>query len=202
MIFNFGLWILHSSPIRGITYFLYFCVNHITVRAFMWKNFIRGPLFLLMALSGCMTTRQLPKADLSGQGWTVQQGQAVWHTPRQNVFAPPHAGLRPAPPHPEIAGDLIVATRTDGSAFVQFSKTPFTLATAQMSPTGWQIEFPPQNRHYARPGKPPAQIVWFQLAEALMGKPVAKNWSWHGSAAKWRLENRSSGESLEGYLTQ
>ena len=148
-----------------------------------------------------MTAPPMPKADLSGPGWTVQQGQAVWHTPRQNIFAPPHAGMPPPRPAPEIAGDLILATRTDGSAFVQFSKTPFTVAIAQMTPSGWQLEIPPQNRHFARHGKPPAQIVWLQLANALNGKSVAKNWTWHGSAANWHLENRSSGESLEGYLT-
>lgn len=168
----------------------------------MWKNIDRWALFFLIALSGCMTAQHLPKEDLSGPGWTVRQGQAVWHTPRQKVFAPPHAE-RPAPPSPpEIAGDLIVATRTDGSAFVQFSKTPFTVAIAQMTPTGWQLEIPPQNRHYSRPGKPPAQIVWFQLANGLTEKPLAKHWIWHGSASNFRLENPSSGESLEGFVTQ
>lgn len=155
-----------------------------------------------MVLSGCMTAGHLPKADLSGPGWTVRQGQAVWHTPRQNIFAPPHAGLPPPRPAPEIAGDLILATRPDGSAFVQFSKTPFTLATGQMTPSGWQIEFPPQNRRYARRGKPPSRIVWFQLVNALTGKHVAKNWTWHGSADKFRLEDHASGESLEGFLTE
>lgn len=168
----------------------------------MWKYINRWSLFLLLALSGCMTAPHLQKADLSGPGWTVQQGQAVWHPPGQRIFAPPHAALPPSRRPPEIAGDLIVATRTDGSAFVQFSKTPFTVAIAQMTPTGWQLEIPPQNRRYARPGKPPAQIVWFQLADGLTGKPVAKHWTWHGSASNFRLENPSSGESLEGFLTQ
>ena len=168
----------------------------------MWKYINRWALFFLIALSGCTTAAPPPKADLSGPGWTVRQGQAVWNTPRQKTFAPPHAEAPPPRRPPEIAGDLIVATRPDGSAFVQFSKTPFTLATAQMSPTGWQIEFPPQNRHYARPGKPPARIVWFQLANALTGKRVAKNWTWQGSADKFRLEDPASGESLEGFLTE
>ena len=191
-----------GSRIRQITYFLYFSVNHSTVRGFMWKNINRLPFFVLLALSGCMTAGHMPKADISGPGWTVLQGQAVWNTPRQHVFAPPHAE-RPAPHRPpEIAGDLILATRADGSAFVQFSKTPFTLAIGQVTPTGWQIEFPPQNRRYAHRGKPPARIVWFQLAKAIAGKPVAKNWIWLGSAEKFRLEDPSSGESLEGFFTQ
>jgi hypothetical protein len=103
---------------------------------------------------------------------------------------------------PEIAGEVLAATRADGSAFVQFTKTPFPFAIAQMSPHGWQIEFPPQNKHFAAPGSPPARIVWFQLANALLEKPVAKGWVWRNSDTNWQLKNSSSGESLEGYFTQ
>jgi hypothetical protein len=143
--------------------------------------------FLLMVVNGCLTAPPLPQANLSEPGWTVRQGQAVW-TPRRKA--------------PEIAGELLLATRTDGSAFVQFTKTPFPFAIAQTSPTGWQIEFPPQNRRFAAPGKPPARIVWFQLVNALVGKPIAKSWAWHNSETNWQLTNSSSGESLEGYFTQ
>lgn len=168
----------------------------------MWKNVNGWLLFLLMALSGCASAPPMRKADISGPDWTVRQGQAVWHPPAQRIFAPPRAALPPPRRPPEIAGDLILATKTDGSAFVQFSKTPFTLAIAQMNPAGWQLEIPPKNRRYARHGKPPSQIVWFQLANALNGKRVAEHWTWHGSAANWQLQNRSSGESLEGFFTQ
>jgi hypothetical protein len=85
---------------------------------------------------------------------------------------------------------------------VQFTKTPFPFAIAQTSPTGWQIEFPPQNRRFAAPGSPPARIIWFQLANAVRGKPLAKAWTWHDSGTNWDLKNSSSGESLEGYFTQ
>ncbi|HWD91846.1 MAG TPA: hypothetical protein VG938_05800 [Verrucomicrobiae bacterium] len=151
------------------------------------------PFFLSLALlgpmgfGGCLTGPPLPKVNLSEPGWNVRQGQAVW---------------RPKKDGPEIAGELLAATRADGSAFVQFTKTPFPFAIAQMSPRGWQIEFPPQNKHFAAPGSPPARIIWFQLADALLGKPVAKHWAWSNSEANWQLENSSSGESLEGYFTQ
>jgi hypothetical protein len=103
---------------------------------------------------------------------------------------------------PEIAGELIAATRADGASFVQFTKTPFPFAVAQTSPTGWQIEFPPENRRYAGPGTPPSRIGWFQLSRALAGSPLALPWSWQSSQSGWRLENSSTGESLEGYFTQ
>jgi hypothetical protein len=103
---------------------------------------------------------------------------------------------------PEIAGDLLFATRADGSTFIQFTKTPFPFAIAQSTPTGWQIEIPPQNLRFARHGRPPARIIWFQLADALAGKPLAKDWHWKNSDTNWHLENSSSGESLEGYLAQ
>jgi hypothetical protein len=153
----------------------------------------RKPLFailgllLLTTLSGCLTGPPLPEVNLSEPGWTIRQGQAVWQTGRKS---------------PEIAGELLLATRADGSTFVQFTKTPFPVATAQSTAAGWKIEFPPQNRHFAAPGKPSARIVWFQLANSVEGKPAAKGWTWRDAGANWELKNSSSGESLEGYFTQ
>ena len=154
----------------------------------MWKVIIRWwSLFCLVGLTGCVSAPPLPKVNLSEPGWTVQQGQAVWHPPGNA---------------PEITGDLLFATRADDSTFIQFTKTPFPFAIAQSTPTGWQIEIPPQNLRYARHGHPPARIIWFQMANALKGKPLAKGWQWKNSDTNWHLENSSSGESLEGYLTQ
>lgn len=142
---------------------------------------------LATSLCGCLSLHPLPKADLSQPGWTVRQGQAVWKPP--------------GPKSPEIAGDLLLATRTDGSAFVQFTKTPFPFVIAQKTSNRWQLEIPPQNKRYTRPGKPSARIVWFQLVNALAGKPLAKGWTWHDSGSNWELKS-SSGESLEGFLSQ
>ena len=130
--------------------------------------------------------RPLPQVDLSETGWTIRQGQAVWQTGKKS---------------PQIAGELLLATRADGSTFLQFTKTPFPFAIAQTTANGWQIEFPPQNKRYAAPGKPPARIVWFQLSNALTGKPIAKGWTWQNSDTNWQLKN-VSGESLEGYFAQ
>ncbi|HEX4266174.1 MAG TPA: hypothetical protein VH597_17690 [Verrucomicrobiae bacterium] len=153
-----------------------------------FKPFFYGfTLLLSMVLGGCLTGPPLPKVNLSEPGWNIRQGQAVWRTKKDA---------------PDIAGEVLAATRADGSAFVQFTKTPFPFAIAQMSPRGWQIEFPPQNKHFAAPGSPPARIVWFQLANALLERPVAKGWTWSNSDTNWRLKNSSSGESLEGYFTQ
>ena len=153
-----------------------------------WNGgFLRLFGFLLLAtLCGCLSLHPLPKADLSQPGWTIRQGQAVWQPSRKS---------------PELAGELLFATRTDGSTFVQFTKTPFPFAIAQTVSNHWQLEIPPQNKRYTAPGKPPARIVWFQLANALTGKPLAKGWTWHDSDTNWQLTN-SSGESLEGYLSQ
>jgi len=156
----------------------------------MWKAIIRWSLFSLIALTGCVSAPPLPKANLSEPGWTVQQGQAVWHRSKSGAQGPA-----------EIAGDLTLATRADGSAFVQFSKA-LPLVIAQTTPTAWQIESPVQNVRFARHGKPFARIIWFQLIDALAGKPLAKGWQWKNSDTNWHLENPSSGEYLEGYLTQ
>ena len=128
----------------------------------------------------------MPTMNLSEPGWTLRQGQAVWQ-PRREA--------------PEIAGDLVLATRTNGDAFVQFSKTPLALAIARKSGQAWQAEFPAQNIRYSGRGKPPARIIWFPLARAVIGSPPAPPWSWQRTEDRnWRLENVKTGETLAGFF--
>ena len=135
----------------------------------------------------CATIGPLPKVNLQEPGWTVRQGQGVWHLAH---------GER------EIAGDLIVATAPEDRSFVQFSKTPFPLAVAQSEGTRWSVEFPPQNKHYAGRGKPPQRVIWFYLTRALSGKTLPPNWTWQQDAGQWQLTNQATGESIEGYFNQ
>jgi hypothetical protein len=134
--------------------------------------------------AGCRTAPPLPPADLSSQGWQLRQGQAVW---------------KPTRSRPELAGELLLATKTTGDFFVQFSKTPFTLATAQIADGQWQIEFGNGERRWKGHGKPPARFVWFQLPHALAGDELNHTWRFTRlSGDSWRLENIRTGESLEG----
>jgi hypothetical protein len=142
---------------------------------------------LLLASTGCRSLPPLPKVNLSGPGWEIHQGQAVWRSRRGA---------------PEIAGEILLATNASGRSFLQFTKTPFPFVIAQTTTNSWQIESPAQNRRFAGPGKPPDRIIWFQLPRALSGVPPTAHWSWHNSETGWKLENRSTGESLEGYFTQ
>ena len=144
------------------------------------------PLAVLIVAGACQSLPPLPRVNLEEAGWTVRQGQAVWH---------------PRPDAPEIAGDIIVATNPDGRAFVQFSKSPLSLAVAQKTRASWEIEFPMQHRRYAGRGRPPARLLWLQLPDALTHKTLAKPWSWQLLPDDhWQLENPKTGESLEGYF--
>jgi hypothetical protein len=147
---------------------------------------VRLLLFCLLGLTACRTAAPLPKIDFSEQGWTVHQGQALWRT-----------GAR----SPEIAGDLLLATNTDGRMLVQFNKTPFPMIVAQTATGRWQIESPSQNKRHTGRGAPPGRLIWFQLPRALSGSTLPHAWSWHRSLNNWRLENTATGESLEGYLS-
>ena len=142
---------------------------------------------LLLALTGCQTAGLAPKVNLQDPGWTVLEGQTVWRLER---------GTR------EIAGEVLVATQPGGRAFVQFTKAPFPIVTAQLGPNSWWVEFPPQNKRYSGHGQPPQRIIWLYLARVVGKNPPPKNWSWRPDPAGWRLENLSSGESLEGFFTQ
>lgn len=150
--------------------------------------YLFGAVVMVVALAGtgCRTVAvHIPPANLQEPGWTVHQGQAVWHIPQ---------GKR------EIAGEVLVATGPEERAFVQFTKSPFALVIAQATRDGWEIEFPPQNKHYCGRGAPPKRIIWLYLPRILSSQPWPKNWTWKEDSSGWRLENHSNGEVLEGYF--
>ncbi len=143
----------------------------------------------LPALIGCRTGPPLPPANFSEPGWRVQQGQAVW---KARASAP------------EIAGEILLATHPDGRAVVQFTKTPFPIVVAQSAPNRWEIQFVPEGRTFRGRGQPPSYFSWLQLPPALASHPLPKAFSFSPAgtdASPWRLENRGSGEWIEGYLS-
>ena len=140
---------------------------------------------LLCLASACQTLGPLPPFNLKEPGWTVREGQAVY---RRNRTAP------------DIAGEILVATRPDGSSFVQFTKAPFPLMIARTTATSWELQVPTQNSRYSGRGRPPARILLLALPRALAGQPLPKNLSWRADANGWHLENRKTGESLEGFF--
>jgi hypothetical protein len=151
--------------------------------------FVRRPNFILALLllaifTGCRTAPPLPPADFSAPGWRVQQGQAVW---------------KPSSDRPELAGDLLLATNADGNFFIQFSKMPFPLVTAQISGDQWQIEFGADKDTWHGRAAPPERFAWFQLPRALLGANPGGNWKFSSVENKfWHLENPRTGEFLEG----
>jgi hypothetical protein len=143
------------------------------------------PIILAAVLcAGCGSAIRLPPLDLAQPGWRTQQGQAVWQPP----------GHRP-----QMAGELLMATNASGDFFVQFSKPPFTVATAQASGGRWQIQFGANNYHKRGRGAPPEDFAWLELPRALRGMPAGSHWKFERlSGGSWRLENPRSGEALEG----
>ena len=142
------------------------------------------PTLLLFFCAGCRTSQPLPPADFFAPGWHVQQGQAVW---------------KPSSTRPELAGDLLLATNANGNFFIQFSKMPFPLTTAQVSGDQWQIEFGADKFSWHGHGTPPGRFVWFQLPNALRDAKLSGNCRFtHVEPNSWRLENLRTGENLEG----
>lgn len=138
---------------------------------------------LLLLCAGCATP-PLPPADFSAPGWSVQQGQAVW---------------KPSLNRPELAGDLLLATNVNGNFFVQLTKMPFPLATAQVSGDEWQIEFGADKFSWHGHGTPPDRFAWFELPRALRNGNVGGDWRFtRVQTNSFRLENPRTGERLEG----
>ena len=140
----------------------------------------------LLFFSGCATTPE-NLFTVSGTGWTVQQGQALW-TPRRGA--------------PQIGGDIVLATDTSGRALVQFEKMPLSLVTAQVTPEYWTIRFPQGGGFWKGHQPAPTRTIWLYLPAALAGKPLPEPLHFnqeHGG--NWRLENPKTGEILEGFLS-
>jgi hypothetical protein len=151
-----------------------------------WRNcftFIL-PALLLTLFTGCRTNQLLPAADFTTPGWHVQQGQAIW---------------KPSMDRPELAGDLLLATNVNGNFFIQFSKIPFPVATAQVSGNEWQIEFGANKYSWYGHGTPPNRFAWFQLPNAFRDTNLGGNWRFtHVDTNSWQLKNSHTGETLEG----
>jgi hypothetical protein len=98
-----------------------------------------------------------------------------------------------------MAGDLLLATNRNGDFFVQFSKVPFTIATAEDLAGSWQIEFGAHEYYRSGHGRPSQRFVWFELPRTLAGLSPDHGWRLaREPGGPWRLENARSGESLEG----
>lgn len=151
---------------------------------FLWIFFAT---FAGGALIGCATSRPVPAPDLSTPGWKIRQGQAIWHPP---------SGKQ------EIAGELVLALRDNDETMVQFMKTPFPLVNSWSVSGAWHVEFVPEHRRFNGSGERPSRFIWPSLANCLVQhQPPPPGWEmdWD-NAGHWRLENRRTGESLEGYL--
>jgi len=142
-------------------------------------------LFPLLAAAGCQSlVPPIPPADLKEPGWTVREGQAVWRLPDST----------------ELAGEVLVATRPDGRAFVQFTKTPFPMFVGQELGNRWEVQLPAKHKRYAGYGQPPERLLWLYLPRVLSGKPPPPKWVWREDARGWRLENPGNREAVEGYF--
>ncbi|MGI8966400.1 MAG: hypothetical protein ACR2H1_09995 [Limisphaerales bacterium] len=158
---------------------------------------IRVTLYFLFSIlvliqTGCRTVAPFPAVDFKQIGWKIQEGQAVWK-PNQKA--------------PEIAGEILAAQNPNGKTVVQFIKSPFPICIAQTTSNAWQIEFPPQNKTFSGRGNPPAKFGplptgWLQLSRVLAGLPPPTSWSYQKmDETNWRLENKKTGESIEGFLS-
>lgn len=145
-------------------------------------------LLFLSMVCGCRTPA--PRAvDLSDPSWIIRQGQAVWVSPN------------PKGQTEGVAGELLLATKVDGSCWVQFAKPPFNLVTAQRTPERWHVAFQQGRQRYGARGKPPSKLIWFQLPRELAGESLDSPWEFQRNADdSWRLKNPATGERLEGYL--
>jgi len=148
------------------------------------RHWIRSALLAVLVLAAGCQTSTTSLFTAAGPGWRVQEGQALW---------------RPRRGYPELAGDLVAVTDQNGRCLLQFSKTPLTLVSAQVTSTNWLIQFPPQEMSFAGRGKPHARFLLLHLPAALASEPLPPPLRFERKPdGNWRLENPRTGETLEG----
>ncbi|MBU6408746.1 MAG: hypothetical protein KGR98_00020 [Verrucomicrobia bacterium] len=149
-----------------------------------WNSVLPLAALSAMICVSCRTVQPLPPADLAAPGWRVLHGQAVWTPPDHR---------------PELVGDLVLATNDNGNFFIQFSKTPFVLATAEVENGQWEIQFGAGKFAWRGSGRPSDRFLWFQLPPALGGAALPDDWQFErGIDNMWRLKNPRTGETLQG----
>jgi hypothetical protein len=152
------------------------------VFSFFQLSLLAGLIFFC----GCATTPQ-NLFTVSGPDWRVQQGQALW-TPRLGA--------------PQLGGDLVLATDTNGRSYVQFEKMPLSLVTVQITPQNWSLNFQQFGGFWKGHQPAPPRTVWLYLPDALAGKPVPKPLHFEQMPnGNWRLEDTKTGEILEGFVS-
>jgi hypothetical protein len=135
-------------------------------------------------LCSCRSIPELPAINLNAPGWNLRQGQAVWRSERDK---------------PEIAGELVLATRGD-ETMLQLSKNPLPFVTVQTSGRKWQVNFAPQRRRFSGIGEPTTRLLWVYLARALNGVNPPPPLKFEQTAQGFSLENPSNGEMVSGFL--
>lgn len=138
---------------------------------------------LVAATAGCCTHPWQP-VDLEAPAWTVHHSDIVWKPSRNS---------------PEIAGELILANRTDGARFAQFSKGGLPLITTRREGAWWRMESTRRPRPWCGRGSPPSRVPWFFLDQLPPAGDLPHGWVLTSSTpGTWRLVHPRSGGAIEG----
>lgn len=147
------------------------------------------PVFLaalfLFCVLGCRTTAPLPPIDLNEPGWSIETGQVLW---KMNASSP------------EIVGELVMASNTDGRFLLQVFKDPLPLLAAQSEAGRWQLTDVPGQRTFSGRGTPPVRAMWLHVYSSIEGTPPPAPLKFQGTRAEWSLTNPISGEVISGYM--
>jgi hypothetical protein len=143
------------------------------------------PVVLAWMSVSCASAR-FAQLDTSQPGWRVSEGEVTW---------------KPGGRYAEMVGEIVWAHNGSGEATVEFSKAMVPLVTAQVTASGWQIEFNGRSMNFSGRGPASARFGWLQLPAALEGRELPKHWRFsQGEDGFWTLENSRSGERLTGHL--
>lgn len=145
---------------------------------------IRNCLLLVAFILASCAQQPLPQVDLQNSNWQVLRGQASW---------------QPAGDRPRIAGDVLIATDNAGNSYIEFSKTPVAIFTAQIHNSRWALNMIASSATHHGRGTPPKRFIWFYVPDFVMKHtPLPdSNWSFeYKSGDTVILKNPKTGENI------
>jgi|GEM_PF-1343995 len=153
-----------------------------------WKQVVNYCLAVfLLACVSCAST-SFSKLDTKQPGWQIRQGEVTW---------------KPSKRHAEVLGEFVLAFDGRGESCIEFSKAMLPIVTTQISTTNWQIQFNSKSLSFKGTGVPSERFGWLQLPGALEHNKLPNKWKYMEKIdGTWKLENRKSGEVIEGRFNQ
>jgi len=136
---------------------------------------------ICLTLMAC-AQQPMPTINLQTEGWQLWFGQALWQPPKDR---------------PRVAGDILLALHSNGDRFIELTKTPVVIFSAQTHGQQWSLSTIDRDRAVRGRGQPTERFVWFYLPQYLADKSaLPSGWEVSDQGDMVDFSNPKTGETI------